>query len=170
MENNKDSSNKNDINQQIYDKIKKVTINNSFYEKICDTKLKELIGISIDELVSINGILGINLDEAYDKTILKINSYLSQENNEIDDICATHTTTSIINCCMKTTSIENEITKSKNQHTFKVSDELMNAMDEPNRKATQIMNNEGMDASIKHMTKGLSDGTMDYSTMRSLYG
>lgn len=43
-------------------------------------------------------------------------------------------------------------------------------MDKPNQTAAQIMNTQGMDAAIEHMTKGVIEGKMSYTEMRHLYG
>lgn len=47
---------------------------------------------------------------------------------------------------------------------------IMDNMDVPNKAVAKIWNTKGVDAAVKEMTKGLSDGTMDYATMRHLYG
>jgi hypothetical protein len=43
-------------------------------------------------------------------------------------------------------------------------------MDEHNKKATDVAATYGIEKAAEFMTKGLRDGTMDYATMRSLYG
>ena len=43
-------------------------------------------------------------------------------------------------------------------------------MDEHNKKAMDIVVSHGMESAVDFMTKGIKDGTMDYATMRSLYG
>ena len=43
-------------------------------------------------------------------------------------------------------------------------------MDEPNKKAAKIMNTQGMDAAVAHMTEGMREGKMSYAEMRYLYG
>ena len=47
---------------------------------------------------------------------------------------------------------------------------LYNSMDEHNKKAMDIVVSHGMESAVDFMTKGIKDGTMDYATMRSLYG
>lgn len=47
---------------------------------------------------------------------------------------------------------------------------LYGAMDEHNKKAMDVAASHGMDSAFDYMTKGIRDGTMDYATMRSLYG
>ena len=45
-----------------------------------------------------------------------------------------------------------------------------NNMDEHNKKAMDVATSHGMNAAVDFMTKGIREGTMDYATMRSLYG
>ena len=46
-----------------------------------------------------------------------------------------------------------------------------NAMDEPNKKALDVMANEGMDAAVKHMFTDQESGRqLSYAEMRSRYG
>ena len=47
---------------------------------------------------------------------------------------------------------------------------LIEKMDEPNKKAAEVWNKEGVDAAVEVMTRGIRNGTMSYSEMRSLYG
>ena len=47
---------------------------------------------------------------------------------------------------------------------------MIEKMDEKNKEVAKIWNTQGVDAAVEEMTKGLRDGTMDYATMRSLYG
>ena len=43
-------------------------------------------------------------------------------------------------------------------------------MDDHNKEATDVMASKGLDAAFDFMTKGLKDGTMSYSEMRSRWG
>ncbi len=43
-------------------------------------------------------------------------------------------------------------------------------MDEPNKKAMDLWETDGVNTAIEHMTEGLRNGTMSYSQMRALYG
>jgi hypothetical protein len=43
-------------------------------------------------------------------------------------------------------------------------------MDEHNKKAMDVATSHGMNSAVEFMTQGIRDGTMDYATMRSLYG
>jgi hypothetical protein len=47
---------------------------------------------------------------------------------------------------------------------------LYNKMDEHNKKAMDVAVSHRIDSAVDYMTKGIRDGTMDYGTMRSLYG
>ena len=49
--------------------------------------------------------------------------------------------------------------------------EFANMMDEPNKKALDVMANEGMDAAVKHMFTDQESGRqLSYAEMRSRYG
>lgn len=51
-----------------------------------------------------------------------------------------------------------------------IPDEIIQKMDDRNAEVAKIFNTNGPDAALDVMTQGLRNGTMDYATMRSLYG
>mgnify|MGYP001446993270 CR=1 FL=1 len=51
-----------------------------------------------------------------------------------------------------------------------IPDSLVKGMDDPNKKVAEVWNNQGVDAAVEVMTRGMRDGTMSYAQMRELYG
>ena len=51
-----------------------------------------------------------------------------------------------------------------------IPDEIIQKMDDRNAEVAKIFNTNGPDAALDFMTQGMRNGTMDYATMRSLYG
>jgi hypothetical protein len=47
---------------------------------------------------------------------------------------------------------------------------ILPKIDDPNKEALDIWKKNGVEAAVTFMTKGMNEGTMDYATMRSLYG
>ena len=47
---------------------------------------------------------------------------------------------------------------------------LVDQMDDPNKKVADVWNNQGVDAAVEVMTRGVRNGTMSYAEMRYLYG
>lgn len=141
---------------------------------ISDEKLKELIGESIDYIIEKYGDLGsyagwhlFSSKEVYENTQAKVNQYLSDEPSN-SSIC------NVLDCFnqISTEQLKQQIeySQEKTKPDFQVPESLINSMDEPNKEAAKIMNTQGMDASIAHMTKGMREGKMSYAEMRALYG
>lgn len=70
-----------------------------------------------------------------------------------------------INTRIVTENIDHESIKGSGK-----SYKFYNNMDEHNKKAMDVATSHGMNSAVEFMTQGIRDGTMDYATMRSLYG
>ena len=139
---------------------------------ISDEKLKELIYESIDNTIEKYGGLGSYAGwqlfiskEVYENTEAKVNQYLSEEPSN-------SSTCNVLDCFnqISTEQLEQiEYAHQKTKPNFKVPEDLIKEMDEPNKQAAQIMNTQGMDAALAHMTKDLREGKMSYAEMRYYY-
>jgi hypothetical protein len=47
---------------------------------------------------------------------------------------------------------------------------LIEQMDDNNKEAAQVWNQNGVEAAVEHMTRGMREGKMSYAEMRYLYG
>lgn len=47
---------------------------------------------------------------------------------------------------------------------------LIEQMDDNNKEAAQVWNQNGVEAAVEHMTRGMREGKMSYSQMREMYG
>jgi hypothetical protein len=47
---------------------------------------------------------------------------------------------------------------------------LVDQMDDNNKEAAQVWNQNGVEAAVEHMTRGMREGKMSYSQMREMYG
>lgn len=159
---------KTNATQEIFNKYK-TEIN----PDISDEMLKELIGKSIDNTNEKYGGLGSYAGwqlfiskEVYENTQAIVNQYLSEQPSN-SSIC------NVLDCFnqISTEQLEQiEYAQQKTKPNFQVPENWINSMDEPNKQAAQIMNTQGMDDAIAHMTKGMREGKMSYAEMRALYG
>ena len=105
--------------------------------------------------------------EVYENTQVKVNQYLSDEPSN-SSIC------NVLDCFnqISTEQLKQQIeySQEKTKPGFQVPQSLINSMDELNKEAAKIMNTQGMDATVAHMTKCMREGKMSYSEMRALYG
>ena len=159
---------KTNATQEIFNKYK-TEIN----PDISDEILKELIGKSIDNTIEKYGGLGSYAGwqlfiskEVYKNTEAIVNQYLSEQPSN-SSIC------NVLDCFnqISTEQLEQiEYAQQKTKPNFKVPENWINSMDEPNKQTAHIMNTKGMDDAISHMTKGMREGKMSYAEMRHLYG
>ena len=47
---------------------------------------------------------------------------------------------------------------------------LIEQMDDNNKEAAQVWNQNGVEAAVEHMTRGMREGKMSYAQMREMYG
>ena len=159
---------KTNATQEIFNKYK-TEIN----PDISDEMLKELIGKSIDNTIEKYGGLGSYTGwqlfiskEVYENTQAIVNQYLSEQPSN-SSIC------NVLDCFnqISTEQLEQiEYAQQKTKPNFQVPPDWIKVMDEPNKEVAQIMNTQGMDAALAHMTKGMREGKMSYAEMRALYG
>ena len=188
---------KNNLMNSTFNKIKEDIKSNSMYVNLEDEKIKEFINQSYDEIINEeNCDTEIEIDDIYTNSITKINNFLCIHiktdeilscevfncctkknfdfNEQYDDFETTNETTETT---FESEELNNEIkTEPKNEKNsdsdleFKISNQLMDAMDEPNKEVAHIINEKGMMTALDKMTENVRNGTMSYSEMRALYG
>lgn len=138
----------------------------------CDVKYKNFVTFLRENIhdYKILGVFDYNIC-----TPLKYESLINLE-NDYKNSCLHN------NYCSKVLSVENntlyeaqfELLKeivSNYQNKIKISESLMEQMDEHNRAAANVFNDKGPAAAIEYMFTNHETGQkMDYATMRSLYG
>ena len=160
---------KTNATEEIFNKYRK-----EINPDISDEILKELIVESIDNVIDKYGDLGsyagwhiFTCKEVYENTQAKVNQYLS-------DTPSNSSVYNVLDCFnqISTEQLEQQIeySQEKTKPNFQVPPDCIKAMDEPNKQAAKIMNTQGMDSAVAHMTKGMREGKMSYSEMRNLYG
>jgi hypothetical protein len=137
---------------------------------ISDEKLKELIGESVDDVIEKHDDLGsyagwhlYSSKEVYENTQAKVNKYLSDEPSN-SSVC------NVLDCFNQIPTEQMDNSQKKKKPIIQVPPGWIKAMDEPNKQAANIMNTQGMDAAVAHMTEGMREGKMSYAEMRYLYG
>ena len=89
----------------------------------------------------------------------------NEENPETNIEALPESNVKSINTKIVTEDIDHEAIKRSGK-----SYQFYDKMDEHNKKAMDVATVHGMNSAVEFMTKGIKDGTMDYATMRSLYG